>query len=495
MPARRVFLRVVCTAVIGFLGFALRVANIRSRRGEFSADEAYVGLESMEILQGRFPVVLGDAAYTAVGEAYIYVPLLWIFGPNALVLKMLSIIFWGIACVATALIAQRLAESVDGNPERVMLLAGGSLWVASPAMIELSTRAYPSYSSGMLVIVLMVLLAQRLVDRDLISGNWFVALGSLAGLGIWMHPKFSGVIVPVLLYVIINFRTFRRAGLIAVGGLIAASPFIIWNLLNGLPSRDLPYQIPSTWFDRMSVFARLLVPRALGLRENSLYWTTERSIGLLLFFLVATLVVLGLIALRKSSRPSRWLLLAILGGSFPIMALFSPLMFASDGRYAIGPLPFIMIAMVLGIDFLVRRIKRREIQVGFVLACVAIWLGGFVLPGARPTLVRESSRPDSSAQEMAKFLQSSEVKYVLGPYWEVLPVDFFSYNKVVGAVVPPWPQRLPERQRAVEEADPDKVAILMRVGSENLNWLLLDADRYTRHQAGHLVVYLPYAGK
>ena len=50
--------------------------------GIITADEAYTGIQSFEILSGRFPVVLGGTTYTLPLESYMYAPLAGVLGAN-----------------------------------------------------------------------------------------------------------------------------------------------------------------------------------------------------------------------------------------------------------------------------------------------------------------------------------------------------------------------------------------------------------------------------
>ena len=67
---------------------------------------------------------------------------------------------------------------------------------------------------------------------------------------------------------------------------------------------------------------------------------------------------------RRPGPRSRLLLPAVLVGAFPIMALFENLIFATDGRYGIITFPFLVLAVAIAVDALLRRFSpaRRDRQ-------------------------------------------------------------------------------------------------------------------------------------
>jgi GT2 family glycosyltransferase len=476
------------TALVALAGIVLRWWVLESPAGVLNSDEAYTGLAAFGVLDGRFPVVIDGNRYTAVLEAYLFAPVLGATGPSILVLKLIPIVFWALAAVLAYLAGNYLAG------RRVGAVAGALVWIAPGALLVVSTLAYISYALGMAVSVATLVMASRVIDRDRASVATSAVLGAVAGLGFYIHPMYLAVIVPLTVPVAWRHRRDgRNFWLPAVGaGLVANLPLLAWNAVNGFPSLEVQNALPGTYTDRLDTFFRELVPRGYGLRDISFEWVFGRGWGLLAYGLLVVLVVLGCVGLvRSSDRPSRWLVPITLVAVWPLMALFSPLIWSADGRYNVISFPFVAIAVAASLTLLPTTDQRWLTAAGVGL--VVGWTAIFVWPHTSNVVADRSVDPNGPLYELVEFLEGEGIDRIAGSYWRVLTVEFASDRSIIGAVSPPEPVRFPVRQRAVEGSPPTTVAFVFPPWAENPGKLWMPSEEYERIVVGDTVVYLPLA--
>lgn len=491
------------TLLVAVTGVVLRVVVLRSGSGVLLADEAYTGLASMGVLDGRFPVVLDGNRYTAVLEVYAFAPVVGIMGPSIGALKILPMVIWAAASVMTYLAALSLAGgSTDdvplAEPDRptqrdrcIAAVAASVVWIAPGALLVVSTLAYPGYALGMTVSVSALWAATRVLDQDVAEQRSSALFGALVGLGFYLHPMFLAVLAPPVILVAWHHRRSVRTfwAPFVVAGVVVNGPFLLWNIVNGFPSLDVQNGLPGTYTDRLHAFATELVPRGYGLRDESFDWLLGRPFGLLVYAIIVGLAVAGCVAsVRGGHRRSRWLLPSILIGAWPLMALFSPLIFAVDGRYNVITFPFVAIAVASSLRYVHadgRRMATAAVVFVGLWACVTVW------PHTARIAQGGSGDPNAAVHEVVEFLEDSGVEFVAGSFWTVLPIEFVSDREISGAVISPAPVRFPERQRAVEAAPPQEVAFVFPLWAEEPAALWMPADQYERSVVADTVVYLP----
>jgi hypothetical protein len=470
------------------IGAAVRLIIVRSPAGILTADEAYTGVQSFEILDGQIPVVLGGTAYTLPFEAYLYAPIAAIVGTNVVLLKLLSTLSWGLASTALGFATARLWN------RRAGLVAAALGWVTPGGLLLTSVTAYSAYASGLFVSVAALLVAAVVIDSTA-PRRWQLGLfGALAGFGFWLHPMFLASLVPMVLVVLWAHRRRWDASLSVIGGgLIGCGPLLAWNVVNSWPSLDAPVEVEGSYIDRLRTFAVDLVPRAFGLRDIRLEWQPNGVVAPLLYVAIIALSVYGAVVLVRRPGPrSRILLPAILLGVFPIMALFQNLIFAADGRYGIISFPFLVLAMAIGVDDLAGRTSpARAIAVAATVAI--LWVGGLIVPTIRPLLDATNGNPNAQLEAIVDRLDEAGIDRIYGSYWAVLPVDFVGDRRIVGGVFPFWPIRFPERQRTVEATPITDIAILFLTFDEEPIRLPMPVENYERSVFGDIVLYLPIA--
>lgn len=477
----------LAVAGVVLAGIALRVWVLRTPQGALNADESFTGLQAMEIVRGDLPVVFEGQAYTAVPESYLFAPFVWIFGAHVVALKILASALWAVV----ALLVHRQLRSVVGF--NWALAAATFLWLAPGASLVMSLRAYEGYASGMLVVFLAAMATRRLMLRERATTRSSALVGALLGLAVYVHPMFVAVAVPIALAPSwVHRRDLRRWWLPSFAAAVLVNlPFIAWNITNDWDSLDQPTTGVDSPVTRLGRFFTDLMPRALGLRDLDGDWTLGRTIGPLLAIVLLGLVTVGAIDLWRRGRAERVFVLPLVL-AWPIMSLFGNLEYVADGRYGMIVLPFVVIALVVGVERISRRVVRSSTAVPLVATLV--WSAILVVPWARANLGDVVDDPNADVKRVVDRLDEDGVKYVAGNFWWVLPIEYASDRRIRTEVVGnPYVVRLPDSHRIVQDASDTQVAFVFDATDEDLDRLRLPVERYERREIGRAVLYVPLA--
>jgi GT2 family glycosyltransferase len=475
------------TAVVALVGMVLRILVLQSSAGQLNADEAYTGLQAMGVLDGRFAVVVDGNRYTAVLESYLFAPVVGTVGPSILLLKLVPVLFFALAAVATYVAGCYLSDRRTGA------VAGALVWITPGALLVVSTLAYVGYALGMAVSVTTLILAALLIDRSEPGGRLAAGTGASAGLAFYIHPMFAAVLIPLLVPVAWTWRRSLRSFWVpsVAAAVIVNGPFLVWNAVNGWPSLEVQNALPGTYTDRLSTFARELVPRGYGLRDVRFDWVLGPAPGLVLYGVLIAAVAWGSVTLiRRGGRRSRLLVPVVVVMVWPMMALFSPLIWSQDGRYNVIAFPFVCLAVAAGLSGVAATGRMRTVSAAVV---VVAWLALYVGPHTSDVVASRDVDPNASLYELIDFLEVQGIDRVAGSYWRVLTVEYGSDRRIIGAVSPPAPARFPVRQRAVEGTPPSQVAFVFPEGAEDPTKLWMAPTHYERIVVGDTVVYLPLA--
>jgi GT2 family glycosyltransferase len=481
------------TLIVAIVGIVLRWWVLASPAGVLNSDEAYTGLAAFGVLDGRFPVVIDGNRYTAVLEAYAFAPVFGLTGPSILTLKLIPVVFWAVAAVLVHLAGTALAGPGPAG-RRVGAVAGALVWITPGALLVVSTLAYVSYALGMAISVAALIMAARVIDRDRPSIRSSAVLGAVAGLGFYVHPMFIAVLLPLTVPVAWHHRRSLREfwAPFVGGGIVVNLPFLAWNAANGFPSLKVQNALPGTYTERLDTFFRELVPRGYGLRDISFEWVFGRNLGWLAYAVLVALVVVGCVTLvRRGERRSRWLVPVTVVAVWPLMALFSPLIWSADGRYNVISFPFVAIAVASAVAAIPAS-EPKWLTVGAV-ALVVGWGAVYVWPHTSEVVAVRAGDPNASLYELVDFLDAQGIERVAGSYWRVLTVEFATDRDILGAVSPPEPVRFPDRQRVVEASPPEQVAFIFPPWAEDPSKLWMAPVDYERIVVGDTVVYLPLA--
>ncbi len=491
-PAAASTLKRCCVvAIVAVAGLVLRVQILDGSMGALFADEAYSGLQSVGVIRdGRFPIVIDGNVYSAALEAYLFSPILVFAGGSIAVLKWLFVGVWAAAAVTAFGAGRRLMDNRAGA------VAATLVWLAPGAMLVLSTRAYMGYSLGLAVTAGVLWAAAVVADRGTATARSSACLGFLAGLAFYLHPMFGAAAAPmVAVAAVVHFRNWRRWWVPAVGAALAANAaFIGWNAINGWPSLHSSLPFEGTYLERLKGFGTGLLPRAFGLRTFAGEWVFGRSLGLAVYGLLLGGVIAGCVVIaRASARPSRWLLPVALAGSFPLMALLTPLIFVADGRYAIIVFPLFAIALGAAVSALLSALSARQFAVGLV-GIGALWAAVTIVPFIHQQQGFESADPNAWQQRVIDRLDEVGITRVAGNYGLVLPIEYRSDQSIRVAIAGnPYVIRFPTSQRLVEGSPPDEVAFLFPPGDLDPGWFYLPLAEYRVEDFGGIILYLPPA--
>jgi hypothetical protein len=489
--------------VVVVIGVLLRWWVLRSPQGMVNADEAYTGLEAREILRGRPAVVMGGAVYTGVTDAYVFAPVLAVFGAHAIALKLLSSLWWGCAAVVLGVVVKPRLGTLGA------IAGAGLMWVAPGPLLVLSTRSYIGYGIGMLAVVVTLAASQReLAESTTPSRRRSALIGAAAGFAFYSHPMFLAVAIPMVAVVaLIRYRSMRAWWIPSVGAAVVVNlPFLAWNVRHNWVSLNQPSPWTEPWLDRFVRFFSGLLPRAFGLRGVSGEWVGPDSLAVAVYVALLGVVVLGAVTLWRSGPAGRVVVVPLVA-AWPILALFANLSFVDDGRYAIVAWPLIVMAFVEGLGTVGRRITPSP-AVSFalpVLLAVALtvpWLAS----EARPV----GGDPDATSRRIIELLDEAGVDVLLGNYWFTLPVEYLSDSRIATAVAGhpwgalfewqpgiPWGVRLPVTQAEVTASEVARRAYVFQNGDPflseeaSLEVLPMPVDAYVRHDLPGARLYIP----
>ena len=466
------------------LGLGLRIWVLMSSLGSANADETYTGLQSVEILHGHLPVVIGAIRYTAPLESYLYAPFVAVFGLHTVPLKLLPSIGWLIASVLMIGAARRIVNDATA------LLAGALIWLAPGALLVVATRAYEAYSTGLAIVVaalwavlVAVQRAEKLRPRD------SVLAGFLLGLAFYAHPMFLAVALPMGATATWVHRRRVRAWLLpaALSFFAANSLFILWNAINQWPSLSQPAVETNGPLSRFAHFFDELAPRVFGLRKTDGSWVYGVGLSLALYLAVGCVIVIGVVQLARSRRADQMVVVSVVVVSWFVMAGFTNLSFVIDGRYGIINFPFLALAFAVGAQHLLR--SRSFANLWLVVAWVAL----FTVPWVTQQGGRDIGDPNAQITTVISILSDRGFDSVAGTYWLVFPLEYVSGQEIRVAVSGhPYVILLPDSQRLVQATPSDRLAFLFAAPAPEA-LLMYPVDQYELIRVGSLYLYLPTA--
>ena len=76
--------------ILGVVGYAIRGYLLGTKFGELNADEAFTGLQALEIAKGDLPIVYRGIGYTGIVDSYVFAPFTMLFGARVVPLKLLT---------------------------------------------------------------------------------------------------------------------------------------------------------------------------------------------------------------------------------------------------------------------------------------------------------------------------------------------------------------------------------------------------------------------
>lgn len=408
----------VAVAVLGAAaGIGLRIWAVLLPQGALDADEAVVGLQAHGILHGTFPVFFPGQGYGGTQEAFLAAPLVAAFGLHAWTIRLVVVLLWALA----ALLVWRIGLRVLDEPRAV--LAAVLFWVWPAYFVWKSTRAHGFYGSELLLGLLVLLLVLRLAER--VSRRDLVLLGLALGCGLWSSPQVAIVALPALAWLVLRRRdVLRRWPYVLAAGLVGALPWLAGNLRHDWYSLH-PGANEGPWTEHLHNLVVSTLPEALGLRLAwSFEWLGTPVVGFALYGLFAA----GFAYLLRRRPPQLAPLLAIVV-VFPVFYFVSPYTWLqSEPRYLTLVLP---VFALLAAAFLTTPVRAAA-----ACACaLALTVGGLVELDRHDVAAfrTEGVAVPSDLGPVLGTLRAHRLGFAFASYWVAWRISFESGLDVVGA--------------------------------------------------------------
>ena len=387
--------------MLALAGLVVRVVMINGRWGTVDSDEAVVGLMARDMLDGSWRAFYWGQHYGGTQET----ALVALFGASRWALKLVPVGLCAVGSVLTWRVGTRFL------PPRAAVAAGLLTWLGPAAYVWWSTKERGFYGISLVTGLLVVLFAQRVVERGGRPADW-AALGAAFGMGWWASPSVAYFAVPAGLYVLCRrappLRWFPLGVAVAC---VAALPWLWHNVEQGWPSLESPPQPADRQVSYITGIGRLLwyvVPMALNLRTPIGADWVLATVGAVVYVAIGVALVLR--------RPP--VLLALWLATFPLLyAAFPGRWWVGEGRYAFFALPLVG----LGLAWIVRRPWP-------LAALCVVWLG-LSLVGLDQI---GPERPEHVDGDLAA-LRAAGVDHVWADYWSAHRLAFLSDGDLVAA--------------------------------------------------------------
>lgn len=423
----------VAFAALALAGVALRAFVLTGPAGSYDSDEAVVGLMAQQMLDGEWRAFYWGQHYAGTLET----ALVALAGAQPATTKLVPVTLWALAGVLTWRVGRRFLD------ERVAVLAGLLTWVAPGAYVWWSTKERGFYPMSVVLGLVLLLAAQRIVERGGRPWDWAV-LGLSAGLGFWTSPTVAYFAVPAAVWILARRAPLRWSPVSIPAAVLGALPWIWHNVEQGWVSLEQPEQATETGY--LTGLGRLLwhvLPMALNLR-----WPIDGS-WIVPVLAVAVYVGLGVALLVR--RPPLLLATALL--SFPFLyALFPGAGYVGEGRYGFFATPF----LALAIGWLARHPLR---MLAVVLAAVVLTVPAVDLIG--------SEWPRHVESDLAA-LERAGVDRAWADYWIAYRLDFLAGDDLV---LSPHLSRRDDAAFAAVAADPTPAFLYART---DVRWRQLE---------------------
>jgi hypothetical protein len=450
-PSFRTVLLAALPAIM--IGLLIRAWVMRSALLAMNSDEALTGLQSWEVLSGRFRLIVAGNDYGATTETYLFAPILAIWS-GVWPLRVMS----ALLSVAAAFALYRLAAPLFGRVVAIALSLIG--WTASGAIVLLWSRPYMGYTTGFIAQVAAVALACHAMRTTQRLARTALLAGFAAGFAIWSHPMFGAVaLLALAVPSVYRWREFRRWWLcLAAGGLVGVAPWLLFIYQNGRPESALP-TVRTTYSERALHFLTELLPRAFGLRAPDGTWLSPSvlAVAAAAVLIIGSLSGLVLLVVRRGAQGVPILVAGVL--AFPTLAVFTPLGFVADGRYALPFLPQLLMGLGAWSLLLPGALRRSP---WLIAVLPTVWALVLCVPIIHHQSGWDFVDPDQDAKQVVSELHSRDFTYLAGDYWGTYLVDYLADRSL--QVTTNGTVRLKEEAAVVTAANPSDVAYIFAAG-------------------------------
>lgn len=477
LSPRNLLLACLPAIVIGLL---IRVWVMHTSLLSLNSDEGITGLQAFEVLSGRFRLVVAGNEYGATTESYLMAPILT-FWTGVWPLRVMATALSGLAAYAL----YRLGRPIFGRPIAATLALVG--WTTSGAIVMLWSRAYMGYPTGFIAQVVALSLACYAIRTPEKLARTAVLAGIATGFAIWSHPMFGMVALLALIApACYRWRHVLTWWLpLAAGGVVGVSPWLLFIRENGWPHSALA-TVQTTYSQRVENFFTELLPRLFGLRApNGDYWAPSwLAITVAAVLIIGALAGLVLLVVRKGPTTLPILVAGVL--AYPFLAVFRPLGFVSDGRYALPLLPMVLMGLGAWLLLLPGSVRRSP---WLIVAVPSVWAIVMCVPVIHHQVGWHTENPDLDAQLVVGELESRDIHFLAGDYWGTYLADYLADGELT--VTADVSIRLADQAALVDAADPTKVALVYTAGVNPT--LRMPVQAYQLVRVGAYDLYLPIA--
>jgi hypothetical protein len=335
-----------------------------------------------------------------------------------------------------------------------------------------------------------VYLAARAATRPRPLSWESFAAGLCAGVAIWCHPMFAATTLPALAVATwFHWRVWREWWLMtAIGGLVGLGPLLAYNVRYSFPSLAFPdFGTPSTYSERLRIYAMQTLPRLLGFRSHEGVWLLGGVVGKVLYAVMLLIAAAGLVLAARRSRAGVVLLAATVVSPF-VIGLLRPTNYYVDGRYAIVYFGPIVVGLAVAVVWLATRLRLPPTLAVFA---PVLWAALFAYPFAHHLLEPDRATPNADVDAVISVLERAGIDRVGADYFVAIRIEWRSDERIRAATVGIPLVRFP-RSQALVDATPDfKVAYVFFPGQEYTGSLRLPLELYDVVDAGGFKVYLP----
>lgn len=370
---------------------------------------------------------------------------------NVYAFTLIRVLYVPITAVLIAVTLRRLLPSVSLWPFAAAAVAGPAVLHGFLAIKDL----YPS--SWLISAVGIWLLGRTLSSSSARAGTnsrshvLLVLGGVLLGLGVYQHPTAALLSVPFLAVLLVRWWPGVRGFLLLVlGGLVGLLPLVVSALTSSsrvlvfTPARAGAPDLLSAFGISLSddSWARSLVQAGWGFSFTDitvfrLPVVVQALLGalLLLGFVVALVLAVRMIVARVSiDTPAGFLAVLWGAGLLIVIALMVvvPPVFFYGGALAFAVMASMAALWSVGARLFERVVLGRLVVVVTIALMAATSIGAYF--GAEPngkTAVWFKSEKVAEMSAIAEGIESADIDYLFGDYWEVLPVAYASGGDVI----------------------------------------------------------------
>jgi 4-amino-4-deoxy-L-arabinose transferase-like glycosyltransferase len=480
-------------------GIALRIWTYRLLMGTPNGDEAVVGLMTRHAAHGELTTFYWGQGYRGPQEAWLTVPVFWVFGSTWLGLRLVPMAL----TVVAVLIVWRVGRRTIGEPAATVSAA--LLWVWPPFAVFELVHQQGFYAADVVYSALLLLLALRVAERP--DRRRVAEFGLVLGLAFWETVQIVTVAVGLIGWIAWKApRSLRHIGIGVAAAVLGALPWLVWNAAHGWVS--LKQGQAGAPLRSLRLLASPYLPMMAGLRAPFSGRLLLPSAALTYAVYVAVLGLFVVAGWKARNRPAS--ILYVVAAAFPLLYTLAPYTAGVTGnpRYTMVLVP--VLVLLFGQCARGGLSAAAVIIVACVVSVVTLqrmnhWFGSTPHP---TTQVRGLGARDvvqlvpRHLGGLVATLDRLHLKYVYTDYWLAYRLDFDSHEHIVatenrligmtfenGTAVPTLLHtRWAPYAEAVQRANHGFVFYRKLVGSATVV-PALERHGYRRYSAGRYVVF------